>query len=262
MISTPLTRRRFALSTAGLGAALSGFAADVLANNGSRWVRIAGKAREVAIGANGQVWVLGEKEVNGGFAIYRRDGDKWTLVPGGATKIAVDPSGLPWVVNDQDHIFQWINQGGWRKRGEGISEVAISAGGLVLSLTSPGGQDFNGTLMEWSRDRWNRLDGRGVVLAVDPKGLPWMVNAKSHIYQQQDGLAWKRMPGEATDMAIGANGAVWVIGTDSEPGNNGGIYRWQGSGWTKVAGGAVQVAVGPDGLPWVVNADSAIFQRV
>jgi Tectonin domain len=252
--------RRHFVQTSALGFLSLGTVQPAQANAGTRWVRVPGKAVEIAIGASGQAWILGSGRADGGQEIFRRDAKAWTRVPGGATQIAVDPAGLPWVINSDGVIFQWVNPAGWTRRGKDGAALAIGADGSVFCLTKPT-TESNGGVFAWDGSKWSPVDGRGTTLAVDPKGRPWVTNAKNEIYRREDG-AWKRVPGAATDIAIGANGAVWVVGTDSEKGNNSGVHLLgKGDAWTKVAGGAVRVAADPKGLPWVLNAANEIFQR-
>jgi hypothetical protein len=54
-----------------------------------------GSATDIAVGANGAVWVVGTNPTIGGYGIYRWNGDGWTRLPGGAVAIAVDATGNP-----------------------------------------------------------------------------------------------------------------------------------------------------------------------
>lgn len=255
-----LLRRQFVQSAA-ISLILFGAHLPLRANPGTRWVKVPGKATDISIAANGQVWVLGDKRTDGGFEIFRRDGSQWTKVPGGAAKIAVDPRGQPWVINTEGLIFQWVEPAGWTRVGKDGADVAVGADGTVFCLTKPGA-DSNGGVFQWSGGKWTSIEGRGTSLAVDPKGQAWVVNVRNEIYRHEGG-AWKRLPGAASELAIGSNGAVWAIGTDSEKGGNAGVHLLgKGDSWTKVPGGAVRLAVDPKGLAWVVNANGEIFQRL
>ena len=64
-----------------------------------------GAATDIAVGANGSVWVVGTNAVPGGHGIYHWTGRAWAAVPGGAVTIAVDPHGNPWVTNAADKIY-------------------------------------------------------------------------------------------------------------------------------------------------------------
>ena len=55
------------------------------------WQRLPGSAREVAVGADGSAWAIGQAAVAGGFKIYRWTGAGWATVSGGAVQITVGP---------------------------------------------------------------------------------------------------------------------------------------------------------------------------
>jgi hypothetical protein len=73
--------------------------------NGDGWVYVGGCSRDIDVGADGSVWVIGCTPVSGGFAIYRWNGTGWVRQPGGAVRIAVDPSGNAWIINGAGHIY-------------------------------------------------------------------------------------------------------------------------------------------------------------
>jgi len=71
------------------------------------WVHIASPpAKDIAMGGNEEIWIIGGNPEPGGFGIFRwnRKGH-WTKITGGAVSIAVDEFGTPWVVNDVGEIF-------------------------------------------------------------------------------------------------------------------------------------------------------------
>jgi Tectonin domain len=244
----------------GLAAAASLLAsAPAHANTGSRWVKRDGKAMEVAVGANGSVWVLGEEQVPGGQAIFVLQGNQWRKVEGGAVKIAVDGSGNPWIINDTQSIFQWVGQG-WTRRPGKATDIAVGKEGAVMCIGQKG-NDGNGDIFEWGgQGGWTGVGGRAVHIAVDPQGFPWVVNVLDQVWRH-NGRQFVKMPGAAVDIAIGANGAVWTVGTD-RIGPDRRIHVWNGNGWNQVDGGARVIAVGPDGLPWVAQENGFIYQRV
>ncbi|MBT3530454.1 MAG: hypothetical protein HOF74_01335 [Gammaproteobacteria bacterium] len=75
---------------------------------GGRWVRRPGEARDIGIGADGSVWIVGTRSDGGGHGIYRWTGDSWNLVQGSARHISVDPDGNPWTVGSDGHIYRSV----------------------------------------------------------------------------------------------------------------------------------------------------------
>ena len=70
------------------------------------WELLPGEARDIGVGADGSVWVIGDDEAKGGFGIYRWNGRAWERDSGAAVAISVGPKGTPWVVNDRKQIFR------------------------------------------------------------------------------------------------------------------------------------------------------------
>ena len=133
------------------------------------------------------------------------------------------------------------------------TDVGVGADGTTWRLgTDAGPGGFN--IYRRSGGNWRQVDGSAVRIAVDPRGIPWIVNNTGTILRW-NGTAWDTMPGAAIDVGIGADGTVWVLGADDA------ALRWNGSAWTSIGGGAKSIAVGPDGNPWVVNGAGDIWRH-
>jgi hypothetical protein len=133
------------------------------------------------------------------------------------------------------------------------TDVAVGADGTTWRLgTDAGPGGFN--IYRRSGGNWLKVDGSAVRIAVDPRGVAWVVNRTGTIHRW-NGTAWDVMPGAAIDIGIGADGTVWVLGQDDA------AWRWNGTGWTSFGGGAKSIAVGPDGNPWVVNGAGDIWRH-
>ena len=75
-----------------------------------------GPAKDIAVGLDGSVWIVGGDSVGGGNAIYIWNEqaafgtapvrNQWQKVPGGATNLTVDRWGRPWIVNNVAAIWQ------------------------------------------------------------------------------------------------------------------------------------------------------------
>ena len=225
--------------------------------NGS-WEVLPGSARDIGIGADGSVWVIGTNSYIGGYGIHRWNGSGWDEVGGAAVRIDVDPTGNPWVVNDSGTIFKRVDNN-WEQLPGSAKDIGIGADGSVWII---GTNSYIGGygIHRWNGSGWDEVGGAAVRIDVDPTGTPWVVNDSGAIFKRV-GNNWEHLPGIAKDIGIGADGSVWVIGTNSYTGGFG-IFRWNGSGWNEVGGAATDISVGKDGLPWVVNSANTIFQRV
>jgi tectonin-like protein len=73
---------------------------------GAPWERVPGCARNIAVGSNGAVWIVGCDRVSGGWSVQRWTNRAWQRVEGGATNIAVADDGTPWIVNDVGTVYR------------------------------------------------------------------------------------------------------------------------------------------------------------
>ncbi len=62
------------------------------------WTQRAGTAKDIGIGTDGSVWIVGTSLVQGGYGMFRWNGTSWDMdsTGGGATRIAVGSDGRPW----------------------------------------------------------------------------------------------------------------------------------------------------------------------
>jgi surface antigen len=223
---------------------------------GIMWQQLSGSAKDIGIGANGTVWVIGTNPVSGGYGIYKWNGSGWQGIDGGALRIAVDPSGNPWVVNSSGNIFR-RTPNGWQMLSGLAKDIGIGADGTVWII---GANPVSGGygIYKWNGSGWQGIDGGALRIAVDKSGTPWVVNSSGNIFRRTPN-GWQMLSGLAKDIGIGADGTVWVIGTIPVAGGYG-IYKWNGNGWQGFSGGAENISVDSSGNPWVVNNVGSIFK--
>lgn len=216
------------------------------------WVKVPGGATDIAVGANGAVWVVGGNSLKTGNDIYQYIGhNKWRRMPGAATRIAVDPKGNAWIVDKNRKIHRW-DGGAWHVVPGAANDIAIGADGTVWVI---GADKRSGGFTIWrylGNNRWKNIPGDAARIAVDPKGNAWVVNTRKEIFRY-DGRKWNLVPGGAIDVGIGANGSVWVIGADYAP------YQWNGKTWVRHTGAITGISVDPKGYPWAVNGAKSIY---
>ncbi|MGH6611085.1 MAG: tectonin domain-containing protein [Burkholderiaceae bacterium] len=156
-------------------------AGRILRLDAGGWQALPGLARDIGIGANGAVWVIGVTQAPGGFTIHRWNGRDWDLVPGGAVRIDADPQGNPWVVNDQGDVLR-LAGGKWQRLSGRGTAVTVGSDGTAWLLGSDrvaGGY----SVQRWTGQGWRRVPGGAVALAAGR--VPWLVNSDGHIYQWQ-----------------------------------------------------------------------------
>lgn len=149
-----------------------------------------------------------------------------------------------------------FNDQRWLRNPVKATDVGAGADGSVWIL------DSDKAIYQGVGDGWRRVPGAAVRIAVDPRGLPWVVNENGQIFRFRGSDQWELMPGAATDIGIGADGSVWVTGRDSINSEGSAIFKWTGSSWSRSPGdaAATRIAVDPSGNPWVVNASGRIFR--
>ncbi len=222
----------------------------------AQWQSIGGQARDVGVGANGTVWVIGWTAVPGGYNIARWNGNFWEDIPGGAVRIDVDPNGNAWVVNDAGFIFRWDGQA-WQNIGGQARDIGIGANGTVWVIgwtAVPGGYN----IARWNGNFWEEVPGGAVRIDVDQNSRAWVVNDGGGIFRW-NGSSFEGMPGQGRDISISADGTPWLIGWVGTPGGYF-VYRWNGSTWLDVPGGLTNISAGRNTV-WGVNDAGIIFQQ-
>lgn len=144
------------------------------------------------------------------------------------------------------------------------NDIAVGGGALWIIGTSPVQGGY--TIFKWNGSSWGMSEGGAKRIAVDPSGVPWIVNDIGEIYKRTSNSpssgGWAIKPGCAKDIGIGANNTVWIIGCSPV---NGGfdIHKWNGSGWDVeyTHGGGTRISVNGQGVPWIVNNAGSIFRR-
>ena len=124
-----------------------------------------GSATDIAIGADGSVWVVGTNTVPGGHGIYHWNGHSWVAIPGGAVTIAVAPEGTPFIINSAHQTFEWTGTS-WVRGPGTLTDIALGADGSLWSIGTnpvPGGFGIY---------RWPVAVGPGYREAASPS--PWV----------------------------------------------------------------------------------------
>lgn len=148
--------------------------------------------------------------------------------------------------------------GSWQQRPGGAYDVGVGTSGDSWVIgTDPEVGGYG--VYHWTGSGWARSGGAAVRIAVDPAGVPWVINVYGSIYRFVQG-GWQQVNGLASDVAVGSDGTVWVIATNDTLGGFG-IYRLTAAGWLQIDGGGTRIAAGPNGSLWVVNSWAAIYER-
>lgn len=185
--------------------------ASASASGGTAMMR--GQAHDIDA-KNGEVWIIGIKGVDLGWAILKFDGTGWVEVGGSARRIATDGHGSAWVINATGALLRWQN-GAWVEvpgiRDSPARDIAITNAGEVWIVTRGGSisrytdsgwtspQGMNATridyfantdtlqLVDTAGKRWTRESATSWVIGSDPSGL---AASYSDVAVDNDGTRW------------------------------------------------------------------------
>ena len=246
------------------------------------FVQVPGAAKDIAIGSNGAVWVVGTNAFGNGFQAYRWNGAGWDGTDGGGVRVAIDGFGRPWLVGANGAIYRrdtsaTVDTGVWTRQPGLARDVGAGADGSVWIIgtnATPGGNEiykFNGT-------GWDLSDGGALRITVGPDGVPWVVNINNHIFQKQTNspfiAGWNELSGVSVDVGINGGNYLWgIAGPVSGGAANVAVWDQQAAFGTAPAealfvrgkhvgiGGLISsVAVDTNGDPWVVDDNGNIFR--
>ena len=218
------------------------------------------KLTDVGVGADGSVFVVGSDTATttGGHSIFKYYNGQFHKIPNGAgVRIAVSPQGVPWVVNKSNLIFKYSG-GIWTQIPGSASDIGIGAEGSVFAVSTQIATITGGyAIIKWNGLGWDTMPySAGVRIAVDPHGVPWVVNLSNLAYQY-GGYLWNQVPGLAAyDVTIGGDGSVYVSGADTGlPTYYPSVYKYNGSAWSQVAGptNATDISADSNGKIWYID---------
>ena len=156
--------------------------------SGSKWIQVAGGARDIGIGPNGYVYIIGMNYVgSGNYGIYRwNGGNSWTQFPGGGVRIDVDHMGYPWIVNSHGNIYKW-RRTRWIQEQGGATDITISKQRTIhiigKGILKWGRYGYNREIWEWNGKGWTSQYGGGVNISAGETHL-WVTNCYGGIYQR------------------------------------------------------------------------------
>jgi hypothetical protein len=164
------------------------------------WTPRPGAAVDIAMGADGSVWMVTANPAPGDLGVRRWDGNAWVPTPpfvplppffppafsAPAARIAARSHNEAWVVTARGEILQWT--GAWTHHPGVGHDIGIGADGTV------GKTDPLGEVSFWSPERseWVVIDSpplapgpsRSIEMAVGPNGLPWVANANVVMFER------------------------------------------------------------------------------
>lgn len=162
------------------------------------WDQVLGCAKDIGVGANGDVWVIGCTAGANGNQIWKYNDGSWDQAAGSAVRISVAPDGTPWVINDDGNIYRRTTNeagsGSWEHMPGKAKDIGVGPEGdvWVIGATAVGS---NFSINVWNeqseikgsapaRRRWVRVSGSATTVGVGPHG-PWVITAANDIYTSE-----------------------------------------------------------------------------
>jgi hypothetical protein len=215
-----------------------------------------GCARDIAVGGDGGVWVVGcnVNEFPSGGNIRRWAGAGWGPVAGHGLRIAAGPAGTVWAVQKNGAIQHYLGGTKWDQVPGCGRDIAVGGDGSVWVVGCnidefPSG----GNIRRLQGKQWGPVVGHGLRIAGGPGGVLWAVQKNGAIQRYLGGTKWEQVHGCGKDIAVGGDGTVWLIGCNTVGPSGTSINKLVGNNWTRVEGASSDISAGPNGEPWTVN---------
>ena len=250
---------------------------SIFKRNGMWWAKQPGFARDIAIGADGNIIKTSPKGV---ISTWDKFSKNWRNLEGRlAVRVALSPKGVPWVVQFNSSISRYDGRAWQDLPGQAI-DISIGPKGDVFIVTP------TGELMYWNeaKGKWRTVEGvtgaQSVSIGLDTH--PWYVTGEGDVFASSlfpmsekekrqtrggspdairvtntDPINFIKVKGTARQLSIGSDGSIFAINT------NGAIAQWSNakSDFNNFPGALIRLAVAPDGRLWGINSSGKIFRH-
>jgi hypothetical protein len=163
------------------------------------WTEVPGKlASDIAIGADGSVWIVGKDGVAPNFNVHKLVGGAWVAGGSKGVHIAVSPLGIPWVVNSAGAVRRLTTSdpatGTWQALAatNTVKDLAINAKGQPWAISTCTGTNCpilalaeqseilypDGRVAAAKLEKWIASPNKGMKgLAAGPTTGPWFIDS-------------------------------------------------------------------------------------
>ncbi|MCX6180867.1 MAG: M12 family metallopeptidase [Bacteroidetes bacterium] len=145
------------------------------------WTLMPGSAKDISVGADGSVYMVGTDVYRGGNGIYKFDGAYWVRQTGVGVRISVDNQGSPWIINDMGTVWRLAN-GTWTNMAASATDIGCGADGSTFITTKTA---VNGgyTIQKFRDNGWMKYSGGAYRVDVGPSGEAFVVNTSGYLYK-------------------------------------------------------------------------------
>jgi peptidoglycan hydrolase-like protein with peptidoglycan-binding domain len=183
----------------------------------SSWTKRPGCAKDVAVGGDDSVWVIGCDAALGGYRVYKWNGSTFVADHMGGVRITVGPrrpggAHVPWALMDDGHAIRRssadISTGVWNYLPRVDPEISVTLGTdiaaspagnvwMIGKVGHPGGfriyawneqsamESLQGDTAAQARAHWRAVQGGAVNVSVNSKGAPYVVDNANFAYYVQ-----------------------------------------------------------------------------
>jgi hypothetical protein len=156
---------------------------EIFKRDGSSWKLLPGKARDIGIGAEGSVYIIGRTAEAGGYGIYKWNGSDWTKISGAGVRITVDHTGTPWIIDSAGSVYK-RNGNSWKAMpGVGL-DIGAGPNGSVFLIGNKTAAGGGHSIYQWSGSDWVEVQGGAEFVDIGSGGSPWVVNDSKRIFNK------------------------------------------------------------------------------
>jgi hypothetical protein len=238
--------------------------ADIFRFDGTRFVRVPGSLRQIAVGSSTAVWGVNDDSdifkfnLNTGF---------FEQVPGKLQFVRVGQTGEVWGLNANSDIFQLNSSTGLFDQVPGkLHDIEVAAGGFAWGINA------NSDIFIFENKINKQIPGKLEIISVGPHGNPWGINASSDIFRlNPDSFLFEQVPGKLTTITVGDDAPLenfaQVWGLNVRPRNPGDLFTFHdifrfdlASGlFEQVPGELMIIAASAEDI-WGINAFHDVFR--
>jgi hypothetical protein len=240
----------------------------ILRFQGTFWTEQPDRARDIATGADGSVWILPLEGTPARWMASSREWQQLKTAPAGKTqRIAVTPDGMPWVINDDGKVLRYDGKRWIDLPSSEATSIGIGPEGTVFITTT------DQRLQRWdsSGRRWEKLNGEAASVAVGPGGKPWVTTTAFRILASAffDELPDSRVDTVSVAAASAAANTGSRVGSGTtasasvvgQPSAGGGPAQGRSDAplqYRLLPGAARDIAIGADGSVYIVTFDGGL----
>ncbi len=239
----------------------------ILRYQGSYWKPLRGKAKLIATGADGSIWILNESEQ---LQTWNAKTQAWVntsiSIQMSVKSLTIDVDGHPWIIDDKGQILHFDGDDWTTLPDIMATSMAASPEGTIFVT------DDEQVLWRWdsSGNRWDRSNGDAIFVAAGPLSTPWVVRSDGTIFA---GGFFDEIPGsKVKTVSVATSNANQALNADAgwKTDPNGYVGNPDNRALSSVPGEAIvlqkvsnaprELAIGADGSIFALNFDSLVLR--